>query len=230
MNRCSMPPPWDGGAGATVRICMCSMCGTQPEDPNDVTPETAQYRIFVWLAMPTVPDKNLIVIAREDDTTFGILQSRIHEVWSLRLGTSLEDRPRYTSSITFSTYPFPEVLTPDIPAAVYGDDPRAQRIVTVARRLNDLRDNWLNPPELVNKVPEVVSGFPDRLVPMDGAAADVLKQRTLTKVYNTSPARLQHAHRELNEAVAVAYGWEWPLADAEILKRLFELNRARVKS
>ena len=32
-------------------------------------------------------------IARDDDTTFGVLQSRLHEIWALRLGTSLEDRP-----------------------------------------------------------------------------------------------------------------------------------------
>ena len=38
------------------------------------------------------PDHQLIVIARDDDTTFGILHSRFHEAWALRLGTSLEDR------------------------------------------------------------------------------------------------------------------------------------------
>jgi siroheme synthase/SAM-dependent methyltransferase len=34
-----------------------------------------------------------LVSARADDTTFGLLHSRFHELWSLRLGTSLEDRP-----------------------------------------------------------------------------------------------------------------------------------------
>lgn len=33
----------------------------------------------------------LIVFAREDDFTLGVLQSRIHEVWALALGTALED-------------------------------------------------------------------------------------------------------------------------------------------
>jgi hypothetical protein len=33
------------------------------------------------------------VRSRADDATFGILHSRFHELWSLRLGTSLEDRP-----------------------------------------------------------------------------------------------------------------------------------------
>ena len=30
--------------------------------------------------------------------------------WSLRLGTSLEDRPRYTPTTTFETFPFPDGL------------------------------------------------------------------------------------------------------------------------
>jgi hypothetical protein len=192
-----------------------------------VTPETAQYRLFVWLAMPTLPDKNLIVIVRDDDTTFGILHSRAHELWSLRLGTSLEDRPRYTSTTTFATYPFPDGLTPKIAAADFAADPRAKRITAAARRLNELRENWLNPPELVDRVPEVVPGYPDRLLPKNAAAAADLRKRTLTNLYNANPAWLQHAHRELDEAVAAAYGWEWPLADEEILKRLFELNQKR---
>jgi len=54
----------------------------------------------------------LVIIARSDDTTFGILHSRFHELWSLRLGTSLEDRPRYTPTTTFETFPFPAGLTP----------------------------------------------------------------------------------------------------------------------
>jgi len=192
-----------------------------------VTPETAQYRLFVWLAMPTLPDKNLIVIARDDDTTFGILHSRAHELWSLRLGTSLEDRPRYTSTTTFATYPFPDSLTPKIAAADYAADPRAQRIGAAAKRLNELRDNWLNPSELVDRVPEVVPGYPDRVMAKNATAAVDLKKRTLTNLYNANPAWLRHAHRELDEAVAAAYGWEWPLVDEELLKRLFELNQKR---
>ena len=39
------------------------------------------------------PDTNLIVIARADDTTFGILHSRFHELWSLRLWHWLARRP-----------------------------------------------------------------------------------------------------------------------------------------
>ena len=89
------------------------------------TPTVAKHRLFGWCDARICPDHQLIVIARDDDTTFGILHSRFHEVWSLRLGTSLEDRPRYTPSTTFETFPFPPGLTPYIPASEYASDPRA---------------------------------------------------------------------------------------------------------
>ena len=77
-----------------------------------VTPEVAKHRIFALLPMTTVADKNLTVVARADDATFGILHSRFHELWALRMGTSLEDRPRYTPTTCFETFPFPAGLTP----------------------------------------------------------------------------------------------------------------------
>jgi type II restriction/modification system DNA methylase subunit YeeA len=197
-----------------------------------VTPETAEHRLFVWLSYPVLPDKNLIVISRDDDTAFGILHSRFHETWALSIGSSLEDRPRYTSSTTFETFPFPEGLTPDIPAADYAADQRAQAIAAAAAELNAKREAWLNPPDLVVRVPEVVPGYPDRLLPKDEEAAAVLKKRTLTSLYNQRPAWLDHAHARLDAAVADAYGWgeDWragKLGEEEILARLFALNQER---
>ena len=51
------------------------------------TPTVAKHRLFTWLDARICPDHQLIVIARNDDVTFGILHSRFHEAWSLRLGT-----------------------------------------------------------------------------------------------------------------------------------------------
>lgn len=197
-----------------------------------ITPETAQYRLFVWQALPLMPDKNLIVIPRDDDTAFGVLHSKVHEVWSLRKGSDLQDRPRYTHTSIVPTFPFPEGLTPNIPAADYADDPRAVKIAAAAKRLNELRENWLNPVDLVDRVPEVVPGYPDRILPKDDAAAKELKKRTLTNLYNARPAWLDHAHKALDEAVAEAYGWgdDWrdgKLTEDEILARLFKLNQER---
>ena len=129
-----------------------------------VTPRVAKHRLFTWLDVRIRPDSQLIVIARDDDVTFGILHSRFHEAWSLRLGTSLEDRPRYTPTTTFETFPFPEGLSPDVPASDYADDPQAAAIAEAARRLVSLRDRWLNPPEWVEWVDEPVAGYPRRPV------------------------------------------------------------------
>ena len=52
-----------------------------------VTPTVAKHRLFVWLDSAVAPDHQLIAITRDDGTTFGILHSRFHEVWALRLGT-----------------------------------------------------------------------------------------------------------------------------------------------
>ena len=145
------------------------------------------------------------------------------------MGTSLGvgNDPRYTPSTTFETFPFPEGLTPNIAAADYAHDPRAQAIAEAARKLNDLREAWLNPADLVVREPEVVAGYPDRVLPRDEDAAKVLKTRTLTNLYNQRPAWLDMAHKALDAAVAAAYGWPADLTDDEILERLFALNQER---
>src|SRR5574338_368495 len=197
-----------------------------------VTPEVAKHRIFAWAPAAVLPDKNLTVIARADDTTFGILHSRFHELWALRLRTSLEDRPRYTPTTTFETFPFPAGLTPNLAPADYAN-PAAAAIAEAARRLVELRDNWLNPAEWTKRVPEVVPGYPERIVAKPGFEAE-LKKRTLTNLYNAralgTVSWLTHAHQTLDAAVAQAYGWPDytpAMPDEEILRRLLALNRER---
>ncbi len=84
-------------------------------------------------------------------------------------------------------------------------------------------------PLCVDRVPEIVPGYPDRLMPKPEHAAE-LKKRTLTNLYNQRPAWLDHAHRALDEAVAAAYGWPVDLSDDEVLRRFLALNRARASS
>ncbi|MDE2703960.1 MAG: N-6 DNA methylase [Gemmatimonadota bacterium] len=190
------------------------------------TPRVAKHRLFAWFDARIYPDCQLIVIARADDTTFGILHSRFHEAWSLRLGTWLGkgNDPRYTPTTTFETFPFPEGLSPDIPASDYAHDPRAIAIAEAARRLVELRDRWLNPPEWVEWVDEPVPGYPKRPVPRDEAMAKELKKRTLTNLYNARPQWLDDAHKALDAAVAVAYGWREDTGEDEAMGELLGRN------
>jgi len=194
-----------------------------------VTPMVSSTRVFAFLPVRVLPNQKLVVMARDDNTFFGILSSRFHFLWTratcswIGAGNDIT----YASTTVFETFPFPEALTPDTPAVDYADDPHAIAIGTAAARLNELRENWLNPPDLVRREPEVVPGYPDRILPVNEEAAQKLKKRTLTNLYNERPAWLQHAHKALDEAVAAAYGWPADLSDDEILARLFELNQER---
>jgi hypothetical protein len=111
----------------------------------------------------------------------------------------------------------------------------AEAIARAAHRLNALREAWPNPPEWIDRVPEVVplglqtSPYPDCIVAKPGHEKD-LTDRTLTKLYNQRPAWLAAAHQTLDLAVASAYGWadySADMPDEEILRRLLALNLAR---
>ncbi len=222
------------------------------------TPMVSKYRLFVWLPEVQLPENAAIVFASNDDTIFGILHSRFHELWSLRMGTSLEDRPRYTPTTCFETFPFPVGAAPCArpPLTVVGNSDEGthkgmplqnphsdegthkgmplqnqhfEAIASAAVTLNQLRENWLNPPEWVDWVitqQEEKAGFPKRPVAKPGHEAD-LKKRTLTNLYNARPTWLDNAHKALDKAVAAAYGWPDDLSDNEILSRLLALNLER---
>jgi len=201
------------------------------------TPTVAKHRLFVWLAAPTLPDHQLIVFGWEDDRWLGLLHSKLHGTWALRLGTRLETRPRYTPTTCFETFPFPRP-TPE----------QEQAIAEAARELDALRERWLNPPEWtreeVLEFPGSIDGpwkryvhDPDdrgigivrypRLVAKDDECAEQLKRRTLTNLYNQRPAWLDLAHRKLDQAVFAAYDWDPGLSDEQILERLLALNLER---
>jgi hypothetical protein len=316
------------------------------------TPRVAKHRFFVWMPVIVLPDSRLNSITRADDTTFGILSSRIHEVWSLAQASmhGVGNDPTYNAKSCFETFPFPAGLTPAdtshqrtetlpsgavIPADIYkenkplahidkgqeatksiltsanesiqptgaeavvartpgaisksaayeppasepsppgrrqeaipapasepaqpdkrhavsangmedsqGHDLRHQAIAIAqaAKKLNDLRENWLNPPEWTHRVPEVTplglatSPYPDRIEPKPGLNEQdfkALQKRTLTNLYNAQPAWLTMAHQQLDLAVAAAYGWadySAAMPDDELLKRLLALNLHRNES
>jgi type II restriction/modification system DNA methylase subunit YeeA len=170
-----------------------------------VTPTIAKYRLFVRLNSSILPDHQLIVFARDDDYFFGVLHTRVHEVWALRQGTSLEDRPRYTPTTTFETFPFPWP-----PGKEPKNDPRVKAIAQAAQELNEKRNSWLNP-------------YKDEAPALRGE----LKDRTLTKLYNAMPEWLRLAHDKLDRAVLDAYGWPHDLSNEDILARLLEENLKR---
>jgi type II restriction/modification system DNA methylase subunit YeeA len=205
-----------------------------------VTPEVSKHRVFSWLDDVYLADHQTRAFTDGTDAFFGIVHSRIHELWARAKGTRLrevESGFRYTPTTCFETFPFPEPT-----------DAQREAIASAAKELDQLRNNWLNPPEWTRTEILEFSGSVEgpwkryvtnanlvgigtvkypRLVPKDAASATQLKNRTLTKLYNDRPTWLANAHKKLDEAVFAAYGWPSSLTDDELLAKLLELNLAR---
>ena len=162
------------------------------------TSMVSRHRLFSYIDGDVLPDATIIVFARDDDYFFGVLHSRIHEIWARAMGTQLREAQsgiRYTPTTCFETFPFPEPT-----------EEQREAIGAAAGELNQMRENWLDAP---------------------GLKASELKRRTLTNLYNQRPTWLDNAHRKLDAAVADAYGWPADLGEQEVLERLLELNSNR---
>lgn len=145
-------------------------------------------------------DHQLMVVALDGDYQFGILLSRLHEIWARARGSTLEERLRYTNTTIFESFPFPPT------GDVY--DPRARpkskaadRVAHAAKAFDDLR-----------------SAHCKRL----GLG--------LTKLHNKLDAdelpELRAALDELNDAVTACYGFPagtWRDEGAS-LRLLLDLN------
>jgi len=199
------------------------------------TSETAKHRFFVKFPVQVAPEHKLIVIPRQDDTTLGVLSSRIHCLWAIENGGRLGvgNDPVYNSSLCFETFPFPPGF--DLAAGEQPQGPTFQDIAAAAADLNDWREKWLNPDGWLTweiTPEEQAAGFPPRPVPRPEHAAE-WKKRTLTNLYNAMPSGLKLRQEHLDITVATAYGWDDytpDMPDATLLKRLLSLNLERARN
>jgi len=156
----------------------------------------------VWLNNDVLPAHKVVVIAKEDDFSLGVLNSKIHTLWSEAVGSwhGVGNDSRYTYSTTYETFSFPrpsETQHTEIEKWIkYLDAVRAQLLQadpsrTLTKLYNDL-------------------------------TALRASRDSTHPVY-----ALLVAHGKLDAAVAAAYGWEWPLSDEVILERLLALNLKR---
>jgi hypothetical protein len=135
------------------------------------------------------PSGQIVAFAFDDDRSFGVLTSRIHNEWAWHQSSTLRVDQRYTPTSAFETFPWP---TGELTA-----------IGSVARRLYERRSEIC-----------------------------LERQIGLTKLYNEvddgAYRDLRELHEELDEAVAVAYGWPSSAArdPQESNRLLLELNRA----
>ncbi len=165
-------PRAGGDTGASLRRCARAM---RPRlHRRSRSRRAPRHRIFAWLTALVLPDSHSSS-ARSDDYFFGVLHSRVHEVWARAQGTQLREREsgfRYTPTTCFETFPFPwppgrePLATASAPrasasrgaAALGRADGGSQAgppaspgeivaaIAAPARRARRARRRWLDPP------------------------------------------------------------------------------------
>lgn len=175
------------------------------------TVETAKHRAFVFLDKSILPDNKLVAIASADAFVLGVLSCRLHVVWTLAAGSTLEDRPVYVKTTCFETFPFPAAT-----------DEQKQRVRAIAERLDAhrKRQQELHPglglTDMYNVLAKLRAGQP--LAAKDKAT----NEQGLVSV-------LLQLHDDLDAAVADAYGWPVDLSEEEVLVRLAALNAERAQ-
>ena len=177
-----------------------------------VTVETMQHRIFQTLDASILPDNRLIVLATSDMLNLGVLSSRIHLVWTIANGGTLEDRPVYTKSRCFDPFPFLEA-----------NNIQKQTIRVIAEELDVHRKRVLaeHPRLALTDLYNILEKL------RTGAKPDELDENDRTIFDNGLVLILKELHDRLDVAVAEAYGWPTALTDYEILTKLVALNKER---
>ena len=198
-----------------------------------VTPETAKHRVFCFLAGFTRPEHRLVVVSTAEAQHFAVLSSRLHIVWALSTGGTLEDRPVYNKSLCFQPFPFPNLADQTALAA---------RIASIAEELDAHRKR--------QQAAHATLTLTDMYNVLDALRLGrVLTAREKLTHTNGLVSVLAELHDTLDTLVLQAYGWAdlvpalvgqpggtlpWPEkpaaqaeAEEELLLRLVALNAER---
>jgi hypothetical protein len=173
-----------------------------------------KYVAFSLQPMDRILNEKVYLFAFNQRTAFAVLQSRSHEVWARRTGSTRGDTLNYSGGACFGTFPFPE------------PDPRAviPELELMGEKLYNTRARFM-----VDTSQGLTKTY-NALKDPDNDDPRVLELRAL--------------HEEMDRAVLAAYGWSeiavppyCPRTDEdraalqafedEVIDRLFVLNAER---
>lgn len=173
------------------------------------TTRTSKHRVFQFVQGGLLPNHEIVAIASANPFHLGVLSARIHVVWALRAGGTLEDRPRYNKGRVFDPFPFPDAT----------QDQR-DHIAELAEELDTIRKAALKDTpgltmtEIYNLRAKV-------------AARQAMSVAEQNRAMCARAGIVDRLHQQIDEAVAAAYGWPAELAPAETVARLVALNAER---
>jgi len=146
---------------------------------------------------------------------FGVLSSVMHMAWMRQIGGRLESRYRYSGSMVYNNYPWPESATAKQRALV---EEKAQAVLAARAVYLDVGDDVRS---LKLKPETKKDSDSQRLV----TSSPTKKPSTLAALYDplTMKAELVKAHTELDRAVEKCYRPEPFHSDRERVEYLFGL-------
>jgi hypothetical protein len=180
-----------------------------------------------------VYDQKLVVFALLGYANLALLQSRAHEYWAIFFGSSLEDRPVYTPSDCFETFPFPPAweTSPALEAAgrAYYDC----RTALMVRNHEGLTKTYNRFHDPDNHAPEIVElrrlhDAMDRPVLDAYGWADLQPKCEFLLDYEEEDEPEDDGGKRKAKNKPWRYRWPDPIRD-EVLARLLALNPERAK-
>ncbi|HDY88297.1 MAG TPA: restriction endonuclease [bacterium] len=150
----------------------------------------------------------LVIIASDKFFDFTIMQSSIHNVWAWKFGTTLKTDLIYNAENVFETFPFPQNISKETESELekIGEeyhDFRRQLMLKIQRGLTKTY-NLFHTKNLTVEAVEKASKLERNVC--EEAYQDILTLRRL--------------HKEMDEAVLHAYGWE----DVDLAHDFYEVD------
>jgi hypothetical protein len=193
--------------------------------------QVSKYFSFAFVPNNIILSQRLNVFLLDSWNAFALLQSRCHEIWALFFGSTLEDRPVYTPSDCFETFPLPNNWAQDhhleqIAAEYY--EFRGDSMIRAKQGLTDIYNRFHNKTETD---PEIFK-LRDLHEKMDRAVLDAYGwtdfQPRLDFIldYREDEDEEESAGRDRKRP----WRYRWVDEDRdEVLARLLELNRTRAE-
>jgi type II restriction/modification system DNA methylase subunit YeeA len=160
-------------------------------------PRVSKWFIFLPADLHFLAGDSTVIVAEDDFYILGILTSKIHRMWLKLQCSTLGETTRYTHNSCFETFPFPQLFSPiSSRRGVGGEVKIVIKIREIMTKLHEYRTEQMEQ-----------------------------KQWGITQLYNQffnePTSKLSKLHRELDELVMQAYGFQ---EGDDLLEKLFNLN------
>jgi hypothetical protein len=197
-----------------------------------VISRVGQHGSFTFLPSNIVFSEGLVVFAEQRNSFFCLMQSRIHEIWTRFLGSSMKDDLRYTPSDCFETFPFPENWETNPTLEAIGKEYYEYRAALMVRNNQGLTDTYNRFHDPDEYDPEILK-LRELHTAMDRAVLDAYGWSDISSDCNFILDYEEEEDTENNSGRQKKKPWRYRWGEEihdEVLARLLDLNQQRAEA